>query len=237
MRGFLQKEFRNIVFIVLVVAAALTIYLLSRAEGTQAEASSSAETTAAAEDTSEATEDASAATEETTPAQAEDPVFSGVPEEVLLTHLLTAEAFTAEPAKDGDRAWILSVGESPAVEARFAYTVERGAVAGFELTMALPVQTSAKSKSEIDQYLSANSDEMAAARTDALRTFLTDLVASCDADDAISETTVRLWAQKAAVLDKAGDSYSDSAGGGSFVAFVEQESDGLTLVCSLDAPD
>ena len=224
MRSFLQKEFRNIVFIVLVVAAALTIYLLSRTEKSSEDAAA------------QASPSASAALESAAPT-ATEPVFSGVPEEVLLTHLLTVESFSAEPAKDGDRAWILSIGESPAVEARFAYTVERGAVAGFELTMALPVQTSAKSKSEIDQYLSANSDEMAAARTDALRTFLTDLVASCDADDAISETTVRLWAQKAAVLDKAGDSYSDSAGGGSFVAFVEQESDGLTLVCSLDAPD
>ena len=220
MRGFLKKEFRNIVFIVLVVAAALTIYLLSR---TAEPADASAENSAAAESTP--------------PSETDEPVFSGVPEDVLLTHLLTAEVFSAEPSKDGDRAWLLSVGESPTLEARFSYTVERGAVAGFDLAFVLPAEASKKSGSAIDQYINANSAEIAAAWSGAIRTLLTDLVPACDADDAIAETTVRIWAEKAAALDAAGDSYTGSAGGGSFSAYITQSIDGLTLVCALDAPD
>lgn len=222
MRGFLQKEFRNIVFIVLVVAAALAIYLLSRTV-------KSAEETAAPEPTH-----TEAAPKGTSPATSET-VFSGVPEEVLLAHLLTAEAFSAEPAKDGDRTWILAVGESPKTTARFSYTVERGEVTGFSLTLALPVEASSKSKSGIDQALAAAEGERKSAWSRAVVALLTDLVPACDANDAIADSTVRDWAQKASAFGSESSSYADEAGGALFDAYIAYMDDGPALVCTLAA--
>ena len=100
MKRFLAKQFLNIVFVVLIVAAALLIYFLSRSEQ-RADASVSPSASAVVTPEPKA-------------------IFSGVPEEVLLTHLITAEAFSAVPAEDDDRAWVLTVGESPSVKARFS---------------------------------------------------------------------------------------------------------------------
>ena len=223
MRSFLQKEFRNIVFIVLVVAAALAIYFLSRTV-------KSVELAATPEPAAEtAWENGSSA--------ASSISFSGVPEEVLLAHLLTAEAFSAEPATDGDRTWILAVGESPKTSARFSYTVERGAVTGFTLTLTLPVEASAKSKSGIDQALAAADDERQAAWSQAVIKLLTDLLPACDADDAISISKVRDWAQKASAFDSESDAFADEAGGALFDAYITNSDDGLALACVLAAQE
>lgn len=224
MRNFLQKEFRNIVFIVLVVAAALAIYFLSRT----VKSAELAATPDPAQATAALQGDASAASEA---------VFSGVPEEVLLAHLLTAEAFSAEPAKDGDRTWILTVGESPKTSARFTYIVDRGAVTGFTLTLTLPVEASAKSKSGIDQALAASEAERKAAWSRAVAALLTDLLPACDADDAISISTVRDWAQKASAFDSESNSFADEAGGALFDAYITNSDDGLALACVLAAQE
>ena len=216
MKRFLAKQFLNIVFIVLIVGAALVIYFLSRTEK-QAEVSASSSAAAAVTPEPEA-------------------VFSGVPEEVLLTHLITAEAFSAEPAEDGDRVWMLTVGDSPSVSARFSYEVELGAVSNFTLTLPLPVEASSKSKSSIDKALAASQEERQAVWSQAVITMLTDLIPTCDADDAVAETTVLLWAVKTSSLSDAGDSYNNEAGGGVYLAYITSTGDGLSLVCKLSAP-
>lgn len=216
MKRLLAKQFLNIVFVVLIVAAALLIYFLSRSEQ-RADASVSP----------------SASTVVTPEPKA---IFSGVPEEVLLTHLITAEAFSAVPAEDGDRAWVLTVGESPSVKARFSYEVELGAVTSFQLSLLLPSEKNAKSSSSIDQKLSSAQDELQAAWSQAVITMLNDLIPTCDADDAIPEATVYLWAVKASLLDNESESYTDKAGGGLFLAYVIASADGLSLVCTLTAP-
>lgn len=223
MRSFLKKEFRNIVFIVLVVAAALAIYFLSRTIKSAEAAAATPEPTYA----ETAPEDESSA---------KSASFSGMPEEALLTHLITAEAFSAEPAKDGDRTWILAVGESPKTNARFSYSVERGAIDGFTLTLSLPVSTSAKSKSGIDKALAAAEGERQAVWSQAVITLLSDLLPACDADDAITEAIALRWAEKASALGKAGDVYTDEAGGAAFSAYITKEDGSLVLVCTLAAP-
>ncbi len=209
-------------FIVLVVAAALTIYLLSPVRRQNRRTLPLlAENSAAAEETPRLNERAR--------------FLRRAGGEVLLTHLLTAEAFSAEPAKDGDRAWILSVGESPTVEARFSDTVERGAVAGFELAFVLPASASKNRTATSTSNINANSRDRRR-MSGAIQTLLTDLIPASDADDAIPETTVRLWAEKAP-RSSGGRFVHRQAGGGSFGAYVTQTFDGLTIVCTLDAPD
>lgn len=216
MKRFLEKQFLNIVFVVLIVAAALLIYFLSRSEQ---RADASVSPSAAADVTPEP-----------------KAVFSGVPEEVLLTHLITAEAFSAVPAEDGNRVWVLTVGESPSVKARFTYEVELGAVTGFTLSLPLPTEKNAKSSSSIDQKLSSAQDQLQAAWSQAVITMLSDLIPTCDADDAIPEATAYLWAVKASLLNNETETYSDKAGGGLFLAYVIASSGGPSLVCTLSAP-
>lgn len=211
MKRFLAKQFLNIVFIVLIVAAALTIYFLSRSEK-ETTSSTAAPTQAAA-----------------TPEP--KPVFSGIPESVFITHLESAESFHAERSKDGDRAWNITLGESPEVSATLIYTVDDGAVSSVELGVLLPSSQNKNSESSIERALAANAEEARAACNDAVRLLLCDLIPACDSEDALSAAQVRLWAENATQIQYMDDDYDDKRSGCQFLAYLTKKSDQNILVC------
>ncbi|MEN6418858.1 MAG: hypothetical protein ABFC73_08035 [Clostridiaceae bacterium] len=212
MKRFLAKQFLNIVFIVLIVAAALVIYFLSRSEKQAAAA-------------------ASPSPAQTAASAAEKAVFSGVPESVLITHLESAEEYTAERAKDDDRSWVITLGESPEVVASLSYTVDDGAVSSVELQVVLPAKLSKESSSSIEQYLAKNADEADVARDDAVRLLLCDLIPACDSEDALSPAQVRLWAEHAVQIKSASDDYDDKCCGCQFLTYQTQRDEQSILVC------
>lgn len=211
MKRFLAKQFLNIVFIVLIVAAALTIYFLSRSE-TNASSSAASPTQAVA-----------------TPEP--EPVFSGIPESVFVTHLESAESFRAERSKDDDRSWIITLGESPEVTATLIYTVDDGAVSSVELGVLLPASQEQSSASSIESALSVNEKEARAARNDAIRILVCDLIPACDSEDALSAAQVRLWAENATQIQYMDDDYDDKSDGCQFMAYLTKKNEQDILVC------
>lgn len=211
MKRFLAKQFLNIVFIVLIVAAALTIYFLSRSEKSSAASAASPAQTAA------------------TPEP--EPVFSGIPESVFTTHLESAESFRAERSKDEDRAWIITLGESPEVTATLLYTVDDGAVSSVELGVLLPASQNQSSDSSIESALAVNEKEARAARNDAVRLLVCDLIPACDSADALSAAQVRLWAENATQIQYMDDDYDDKSDGCQFMAYLTKKNEQDVLVC------
>lgn len=211
MKRFLAKQFLNIIFIVLIVAAALTIYFLSRSEKEAASLS--------------ATPTQAVATPEP------KPVFSGIPESVFITHLESAESFHAERSNNEDRAWIVTVGESPEVTATLIYTVDDGAVSSVELGVILPSTQSQSSESSIERALAANAEEARAACNDAVRLLICDLIPACDSEDALSAAQVRLWAENATQIQYMDDDYDDKSDGCQFMAYLTKKHDQNILVC------
>jgi len=215
MQRLFSKQFVNIVFLILVVAAALTIYLLSRAQ-----------------DTAAASQSASPAAAAPSPAAASaEPVFSGVPESVFVAHLETSDLYSAEQSASEARVWTLTVDGAPPTEAGLAYTVERGAVSSFVLNVPFPAEGSKKSGSAIERYLAANAEEAAAAFREAVRTLLTDLMPACDADDNLSIAGMRIWAEEATQIEKDDDNFDDRENAFSFLAYKTQRTDGDYLIC------
>lgn len=211
MKRFLAKQFLNIVFIVLIVAAALTIYFLSRSE--QNASSSAASPTQAVA------------------APEPEPVFSGIPESVFITHLESAESFRAERSKDDGRSWVITLGESPEVTATLIYTVDDGAVSSVELGVLLPASQEQNSASSIESTLAVNEKEARAARNDAIRILVCDLIPACDSEDALSAAQVRLWAENATQIQYMDDDYDDKSDGCQFLAYLTKRQEQDILVC------
>jgi len=216
MRRFVSKQLINIVFLILVMAAALTIYLLSRAQQNA---------TAASGNTSPAAASPSPA------AASAEPVFSGVPESVFITHLKTGESFTAKQSDSGARVWTLCVDGTLPVEAELTYTVERGAVSSFVLSVPFPAEGSKKSDSAIDRYLASRSGETASICREAVRVLLSDLIPACDANDALAEASIRVWAEEATQIEKSDDSFDGRENGFAFLVYKVQRADDDYLVC------
>lgn len=214
MRQLLSKQLMNLLFVVLVVAAALTVYFLSRSQ---------ALVSAGASPDSPAPTPADTASPE--------PVFSGVPESVFITHLQTSELYSAEPWDNQERAWMLTCNSSPVVYAELTYRVERGAVVWFELAFPLSEEYDAHSASAIERYLAANTEDTTAARCEAVRTLLTDLIPACDADGTLPAASARIWAEEAVQIRKDTDSYDDREPGCAFLAFQTRRADCGLLVC------
>ena len=258
MKRFLSKQLLNIVFLVLIVAGALTIYFLSRAERkadaspasqkTSAGASSETSTEAFTEASSEASAERSAAsaapTPDETPSSGDsvlttEPVATaaaakrprGVPEAVFATHLATSDLFDAAVSADDPHLYTLSYGDSPAVTATLQYTVDGGAISSLELTFQLPPEYDEKSESAIEQYLASSQNEMDEARAEAIRALLTDLLPASDLNDALSKAGVRLWAEESLRISSENDDYNQKSEGCSFLAYRMSRDGRDVLVC------
>lgn len=222
MKQTLRGQLTNILFLVLIVAAALTIYFLSRAEDGAAAAS-----------TQTATPAVSAATASPSDAQQKKPASRGVPESVFTTYLATAEAFTAEKSRHGSRDCTLRYGKSPEITATLRYEVLEGNVSSVEIEVPLPAEYKKKGKTSIDQYLYENAGKQTQAISEALLAILSDLLPASDAADELQLSSVRYWVEQSMLLKKAGDDFEDTLGGYHFLAYRSEEEDQQTLICTL----
>ena len=145
MKQTLRGQLTNILFLVLIVAAALTIYFLSRAENGNDSASAQTATPAV-----------SAATATPSDAQQKKSSSRGVPESVFTTYLATTEAFTADKSRHGSRNYTLTSGESPEVSATLRYEVLEGNVSSVEVDVPVPAEYKKKGSTSIEQYLYEN---------------------------------------------------------------------------------
>jgi len=241
---FLKKQLLNIVFLVLIVGGALTVYFLAREEHADnklntsspaaADATSRAEVTASVNEDS-VPDDASATGGDTAAASpspsAEPKRVVGVPEDVFTTHLATSDLFDPKRSATDANSWTLTYGEQPPVETTLQYTVDDGAVSSLELSFLLPPTYDAKSKSTIEQYLAKSVGKVAAAREEAVRALLPDLLPACDQNDALTRASVRIWAEKMAQISSDKDDVQDKADGCTFYAYQIQREDRNVLVC------
>ena len=101
MKQILQRQLTNIVFLVLIVAAALTIYVLSRSE----------------KSTSLAVTPSAAQTATPAATQQQKSATRGVPESVFATYLATNEVFSADKSRRDSREYALTYGDSPQIKA------------------------------------------------------------------------------------------------------------------------
>ncbi|MEN6635178.1 MAG: hypothetical protein ABFC56_04965 [Clostridiaceae bacterium] len=218
MKQILQRQLTNIVFLVLIVAAALTIYLLSRAEkgvNAQAATPSAAQT----------------ATPAATPQKKDQ--TRGVPESVFTTYLATNEVFSAEKNRHDSRNYALAYGDSPQIKAALQYELLDGSLSSIEIVFPLAVQQKSKHPTDIEAYLEKAAVEQERALPDALLAILSDLLPACDAKDELQRSSVRYWSEQAMQLKKVGDDFEDSLGGYRFLAYRSQGETQQELVCIL----
>jgi len=224
MKRFLKKQLLNMIFLALIVGGALTIYFLSRAE--HAKEPSDAAESAGAVTVSSASPSPAAAVSAAPRAQ-------GVPESVFTTHLSTSSLFEAAVSPDDPCLWTLVYGESPPVTTTLQYTVDYGAVSSLELAFQLPPEYDEKSESAIEQYLANSENRTRAAREEAVRTLLTDLLPACDLNYALSRASVRIWTEEALKISSEDDDYSQKSDGCTFYAYQMQQEGRDILVCLL----
>lgn len=223
MKQTLRGQLTNILFLVLIVAAALTIYFLSRAEDGAA-ATASAQTVTPAVSTATATP---------SDAQQKKSSSRGVPESVFTTYLATTDAFTADKSRHGSRDYALTYGESPEITATLRYEVLDGNVSSVEVDVPLPAEYKKKGSTSIDHYLYENAGKQKQAVSEALLAMLSDLLPASDAEDELQLSSVRYWAEQAMLLKKTGDDFEDTLGGYHFLAYRSEEEAQQTLICIL----
>ena len=220
MKQFFSKQLTNIVFLVLIVAAALAIYLLSRAESAPAGAIFGTETATPAPSPS--------------PLASETPKPRGIPESIWKTHLETSERFTANSSRVDPHAWTLRVGKVNEVKARLFYGVESGCVSTLELSFELP-QPYKKSSSiaGLDQYQNDAYKQQCEDLLSAARMLLGDLFTTCDGENRLQAATTRYWAEQALLLEKDGEEFEDTVEDCRFLAYVAKQDQGTRIVCCL----
>jgi hypothetical protein len=232
MKQTLRRELTNIVFLVLIVASAVVIYLLSRAENgghTQANApeitaNQNTQVTAAQEEPN-GTPAPTGAAEATASAR-------GVPEAVFQTHLVTSDVYSAKQ-KGHEKQYEITYGKKDPITANMTYQLDNGCISSLELTFELPYQPDSKSKTEIDARLREIAEEKTRVLSDAVGNILGDLLPSADAKDALQDSFVRYWAEQVMLLKKAGDDFKDTQGGYRFLAYQRAGDVFPELVCVL----
>lgn len=233
MKETLRRELTNIVFLVLIVAAAVAIYLLSRAEtktlspdATQTPAVNSAPVQSGEE---VATEDGAEPSGSPEP----KPTTHGVPESVFRTHLLSSELYSAEQKRGQKTAYTITVEGEPPIEAALIYELLDGCVSSLELTFQLLDTNQRKSDLDIDAYIQEYSENLSAANAEAIPALLSDLLLASDADGELQQASIRLWTDEALLLKKPGAKFEDTQNGYHFVAYRRQAELYQELVCVL----
>jgi len=221
MSRFLSRHALDIVFLVLVFAAALTIFLLSRANTSESAlpAEAAAETTAAPA------------------AKTPAPSFYGVPEAVLTAHLSAAEDYEARRADANARSWTLALGESPYLAAELTYELTGGRISSVALWLPLPEEPESKPKkgSEIEESIAELLEKLSYTQAGAIRTLLSDLLPACDCGGALSASLARTWAEGAIRARKGDDTFRAEASGCQFLAYRCLRGDAYALCMALYA--
>jgi len=233
MKQTLRRELTNIVFLVLIVAAAVVIYLLSRAE--IAALSPDATPTPAVENSSaQAGEDA----EETASVNLSEheenkPTTRGVPESVFETHVLSSDLFAADQSGGNKHTYTLTWNGESEMEATLTFELREGCVSSLELSFPLPEVFKGKPKNDVEKYILEASENLASANAEAIPVLLTDLLPASDALGGLQQTSIRFWTDEALLLKKPGDKFEDTLDGYHFVAYRRQGDTMQELVCIL----
>jgi hypothetical protein len=225
MKRFFTRQLTNIVFLVLIVGAALTIYLLSRSKtavSTSGVPESSAVPSASSGNTP--------APESAAPARS---TLRGVPVSVFQTHLETSSLFAAEQSKKDEKAWTLTYPRDNDLVAQMRYSVNDGCISSLEITFALLQVYDGKAGSDIEKYLKEHSDTQTGETPDAVRALLGDLLPACDAESRLTAAIARYWAEEALLLKKEGSDFEDSQSGCRFVAYRIAGDGQDLLVCTI----
>ena len=233
MKQTLRRELTNIIFLVLIVAAAVVIYLLSRAEnGTLApDASPTPTSETALKQTSEETDATDSSEPTNTPK--ESSTTRGVPESVFKTHLLSSDLYTAKPVRNKPTTYTLTWNESEQTEVMLTYELRNGDLSSLEITFQLPEVFQGKPKSDIEKRLAETSESLASANNKVIPALLLDLLPASDAKDKLQQTSIRFWTEEAQRLKKVGDKFEDTLDGYHFIAYRKQGNTLQELICIL----
>lgn len=233
MKQTLRRELTNIIFLVLIVAAAVVIYLLSRAESaTQTpDTSPTPASETASKQTSEETESADASAPTNDPE--ESSTTRGVPESVFKTHLLSSELYAAAPVRNKPTTYTLIWNESEQAEVLLTFELRNGDLSSLEITFQLPEVFQGKPKSDIEKRLAEASESLASANNEVIPALLLDLLPASDAKDKLQQTSIRFWTEEAQRLKKVGDKFEDTLDGYHFIAYRKQGDVLQELVCIL----
>ena len=221
MKQTLHKELTNILFLVLIVAAAVIIYLLSRGESGAAQTrTQSAEASASAE-----------LAQENTPEPVEKQ--PGVPEAVFETFLTTSEVVSSEALDRTAHTYVVTYDEASQLKGTLGYELREGCISSVEISFLLPV----KFKTSVFRYpkaliYSAN-QALERALPEGLPDLLSDVMPAACEDDALQQSSVRYWAEQALLLKKTGDKFEDTEAGYRFLAYRSLEGTVQKLVCVL----
>jgi hypothetical protein len=205
MKQTLRRELTNIVFLVLIVAAAVVIYLLSRAEikaltpeasPTPAVENTSAQTSEDAEETASAKSSEDGKNKSTT---------RGVPESVFETHILSSDLYSADQRGRNKHTYTLIWSGESKTEATLTYELLDGCVSSLELTFSLPEVFKGKPKNDVEKYVAEASENLSSANAEAIPALLTDLLPASDALGELQQTSIRFWTDEALLLKKPGD--------------------------------
>jgi len=233
MKQTLRRELTNIVFLVLIVAAAVVIYLLSRAEiavqTPDASPTPPTETSSmqSGED-SEETASAKSAEEEKSKS-----TTRGVPESVFETHVLSSDLYTADQSGRNKHTYTLTWSGESEMEATLAYELRDGCISSLELTFPLPEVFKGKPKNDVEKFISEASENLASANAEAIPALLIDLLPASDALGELQQTSIRFWTDEALLLKKTGDKFEDTLDGYHFVAYRKMGERMQELVCIL----
>lgn len=221
MKQTLHKELTNILFLVLIVAAAVIIYLLSRGESGSAQTrTQSAEASASAE-----------LAQENTPEPIE--LQPGVPEAVFETFLTTSEVVSSEALDRTANTYVVTYDEASQLKGTLRYELREDCVSSVEVTFLLPT----KFKSSEYRYpkaltYSAN-QALERALPEGLPAVLSEVMPAACEGGALQQSNVRFWAEQALLLKKDGAKFEDEESGYRFLAYRSQEGSAQKLVCVL----
>lgn len=221
MKQTLHKELTNILFLVLIVAAAVIIYLLSRGE------SGAAKTSALGAAESSATQQV----QENTPEPVEKQ--PGVPEAVFETYLSSSEVVSSEAWDRTAHTYIVTYDKASQLKGTLRYELREGCISSMEISFLLPV----KFKTSVFQYpkaliYSAN-QALERALPEGLPDLLSDVMPAACEGDALQQSSARFWAEQALQLKKTGDKFEDTESGYRFLAYRSQEGSVQKLVTVL----
>ena len=221
MKQTLRKELTNILFLVLIVAAAVIIYLLSRGESGSAQAlARSAEASATAQQA-----------QENTP----EPIKQqpGVPEAVFETYLTTSEVVSSEALDRTANTYVVTYDEASQLKGTLRYETREGCVSSVEISFLLPVKFKSNDYLYPKALVYSANQALERALPEGLPNVLSDVMPAASASGVLQQSNVRFWAEQALLLKKDGAKYEDEKSGYRFLAYRSKEGSAQTLVCVL----
>jgi hypothetical protein len=233
MKQTLRREMTNIVFLVLIVAAAVVIYLLSRAE-IEALAPDATPTPVVGNSSMQSADDAEETAATKSPEDEKNqPTTRGVPESVFETHILSSDLYSADQSGRNKHTYTLTWTGETKTEAKLTYELREGCISSLELTFQLPEVFKGKPKNDVEKFVSEASGNLASANAEAIPALLSDLLPASDALGGLQQTSVRFWTDEALLLKKPGDKFEDTLDGYHFVAYRRQGESMQELICIL----